>query len=53
VTPRNLWCGAKPDRRLARVLSLFDITLGYGRLAALACAMTLDRARNPRTLASS
>jgi hypothetical protein len=36
--------------QLARVLSLFDIALGYGALAGV---MTLDRARNPRTLASS
>jgi hypothetical protein len=36
--------------QLARVLSLFDIVLGY---AALACVMTLVRARNPCTLASS
>jgi hypothetical protein len=39
--------------QLARVLSLFDIALGYGALAALACVMTLVRARNPRTVASS
>jgi hypothetical protein len=38
---------------LTRVPGLFDIALGYGTLAALACVMTLVRARNPRTLASS
>ena len=34
--------------QLSRSLSLFDIALGYGALAALACAITLVAAREPR-----
>jgi MFS family permease len=34
--------------QLSRTLSLFDIALGYGALAALACAITLVAAREPR-----
>jgi sugar phosphate permease len=34
--------------QLSRSLSLFDIALGYGALAALACAVTLVAAREPR-----
>jgi MFS family permease len=34
--------------QLSRTLSLFDIALGYGALAALACAVTLVAARDPR-----
>jgi MFS family permease len=34
--------------QLSRTLSLFDIALGYGALAALACAVTLVTAREPR-----
>jgi MFS family permease len=37
--------------RLSRSLSLFDIALGYGALAALACAITLIAAREPRPTA--
>ncbi|MDQ3893371.1 MAG: MFS transporter [Actinomycetota bacterium] len=33
--------------QLARTLSLFEIALGYGALAALACLITLAAARNP------
>src|SRR3954463_8292269 len=33
--------------QLSRTLSLFDIALGYGALAALACAVTLVAARGP------
>jgi hypothetical protein len=33
--------------QLARTLSLFEIGLGYGALAALACGITLLAARNP------
>jgi len=35
--------------QLSRTLSLFDIALGYGALAAVACAITLIAAREPRT----
>jgi MFS family permease len=34
--------------QLSRTLSLFDIALGYGALAALACAVALVAAREPR-----
>ena len=34
--------------QLSRSLSLFDIALGYGALAALACVITLAAARRPR-----
>ncbi len=34
--------------QLSRTLSLFDIALGYGALAALACVVTLVAAREPR-----
>jgi len=34
--------------QLSRALSLFDIALGYGALAALACLVTLGAARDPR-----
>jgi MFS family permease len=34
--------------QLSRTLNLFDIALGYGALAALACAVTLATARGPR-----
>jgi MFS family permease len=37
--------------QLSRSLSLFDIALGYGALAALACAITLTAARAPRPTA--
>jgi hypothetical protein len=37
--------------QLSRSLSLFDIALGYGALAALACAITLVAAREPRSTA--
>jgi predicted MFS family arabinose efflux permease len=37
--------------QLSRTLSLFDIALGYGALAALACAFTLVAARDPRPTA--
>jgi MFS family permease len=33
--------------QLARTLSLFEIALGYGALAAIACLITLIRAENP------
>ena len=33
--------------QLARTLSLFEIALGYGALAAIACAVTLAAAKNP------
>jgi MFS family permease len=36
--------------QLSRSLSLFDIALGYGALAAVACAVTLVAAREPRTM---
>jgi MFS family permease len=35
--------------QLSRSLSLFDIALGYGALAAVACAVTLVAPREPRT----
>jgi hypothetical protein len=35
--------------RLSQTLSLFEIALGYGALAALACMVTLVAARNPLT----
>jgi MFS family permease len=38
--------------QLSRVLSLFDIALGYGALAALACLITLSAARDPRPTAA-
>jgi MFS family permease len=38
--------------QLARTLSLFQIALGYGALAALACAITLAAATNPGGRAS-
>jgi MFS family permease len=34
--------------QLARTLSLFEISLGYGALAAAACIVTLAAARNPQ-----
>jgi MFS family permease len=34
--------------QLARVVSVFDVALGYGALAVLACGITLAGARNPR-----
>src|SRR4051794_25900606 len=34
--------------QLSRTLSLFDIALGYGALAGLACAITLIATREPR-----
>jgi MFS family permease len=34
--------------QLSRTLSLFDIALGYGALAAIACVVTLAAAREPR-----
>lgn len=34
--------------QLARTLSLFDIAVGYGALAAVACVVTVARARNPK-----
>jgi MFS family permease len=37
--------------QLSRSLNLFDIALGYGALAALACAITLVAAREPRSTA--
>jgi MFS family permease len=37
--------------QLSHSLSLFDIALGYGALAALACAITLVAAREPRSTA--
>jgi MFS family permease len=39
--------------QLSRTLGLFDIALGYGALAALACAATLLTARNPQTRTST
>jgi hypothetical protein len=33
--------------QLSHTLSLFTIAIGYGVLAALACAITLTAARNP------
>jgi MFS family permease len=39
--------------QLSRSLSLFDIALGYGAVAALACAVTLVAAREPRTTTSA
>lgn len=39
--------------QLARTLSLFEIALGYGALAAVACAFTLLRAKNPECPATS
>jgi MFS family permease len=39
--------------QLSRSLSLFDIALGYGVLAGLACAFTLVAAREPRPTASA
>jgi hypothetical protein len=35
--------------QLARVLSLFEIGLGYGALSAIACPAALARARTPHT----
>jgi hypothetical protein len=37
--------------QLTRSLSLFDVALGYGAAAALACAITLVAAREPRSTA--
>jgi MFS family permease len=35
--------------QLSRTFTLFDIALGYGALAAIACVITLAPARQPRT----
>jgi hypothetical protein len=37
--------------QLSRTLSLFDIALGYGGLAAVACVITLVTAREPHPTA--
>ena len=34
--------------QLSHSLGLFDIALGYGALAVVACAITVVRARDPR-----
>jgi len=39
--------------QLSRSLNLFDIALGYGALAAVACAITVVTAREPRPTASA
>jgi hypothetical protein len=39
--------------QLSRTLSLFDIAVGYGALAALACVVTLLTARDPDARAST
>src|SRR3954447_2563887 len=39
--------------QLSRTVSLFDMGLGYGVLAALACAITLVAAREPRPTSSA
>jgi MFS family permease len=39
--------------QLARLLSLFEIALGYGALAAIACLLTLARAHDPSTITGS
>jgi MFS family permease len=39
--------------QLSRSVSLFDIALGYGALAALACAVTFVAAREPRPTSSA
>jgi hypothetical protein len=38
--------------QLSRTLSLFDIALGYGALAMLACVVTLLTARDPEAPAA-
>jgi MFS family permease len=47
------YCGAALPSliagQLARTLSLFEISLGYGALAAIACVVTLLMAREPGT----